>query len=53
MSIISDIVMKHIFDYDREKTGRWIEAKFPPKNTFDIYDLCRIGRAIISELGGN
>lgn len=52
MSKISDIVTKHIIDYDRAKTGDWRNLKSPPENTFTKDELFIIGRGIISELEG-
>ena len=52
MSIINDIVMKHIKNYDIAKTGKWDKPELPPENTFEIYEIYAIGRGIISEIEG-
>ena len=52
MSKIHDIVMKHIREYDLDKTGKWMKQEKPPANTFDLSDIYIIGRAIVSELEG-
>ena len=52
MSKISDIVNKHIHEYDIAKTGKWLEETPPPENTFGKNELYSIGRSIISELEG-
>ena len=52
MSLINDIVMKHISEYDKQKTGRWNRPEPPLENTFNKTDLCLIGSAIVSEIEG-
>ena len=52
MSKINDIVMKHIFEYDKAKTGEWHKKTLPPPNSFDMDELYIIGRSIVSELEG-
>ena len=52
MSIIADVVAKHIREYDIQKTGYWDKPEPPPKNRFDLSEMYLIGRAIVSELEG-
>ena len=52
MSIINDIVIKHIHNYDRAKTGEWHKKEPPPSNTFEIGEIYMIGKAITSEIEG-
>ena len=53
MSIISNIVNKHIREYDIQKTGKWIKPEPPPENTFNLGEIYLIGNAIISEIEGS
>jgi hypothetical protein len=55
MSIIKDIVEKHIREYDEAKTGNlegYKKPSPPNPNIFTIGELYIIGGAIISELEG-
>lgn len=52
MSWISDIIMKHIHEYDKAKTGEWSKMEPPPANVFTKSELYLIGRSIVSEIEG-
>ena len=52
MSIIKDIIHKHINDYKLDKVGRWDKPTPPPEPEIDWQDVYIIGRAIGDELEG-